>query len=310
MIAAANKRRLPFKRRAHRAVFIISFLIVPTVHFLLFYVYVNFNSVLMAFQENRMGETVWTLNTMKNVFTRLFPPDEEMAMIFKNTFLTFGINVIMFFIGMFVSYFLYKKVYGYKIFRVLFFLPSVLPGVMMCTVYKELFSTEAMSSLFQKLFHLDYAPEIFRDESFANFAVLLNMVWMTFPGNLLIWGSTFSRVPDSVVEAAKLDGVNWLQEAFRVIIPIVWPTFALLFIMMFAGIFNASGNVFLFTQGQAGTQTLSSWMYLQVYATSVDPRSNLFNFMAALGLVITVISSVIAIALRKVSGKMFSGVEY
>lgn len=77
--------------------------------------------------------------------------------------------------------------------------------------------------------------------------------------------------------------------------------------MMFAGIFNASGNVFLFTQGQAGTQTLSSWMYLQVYATSVDPRSNLFNFMAALGLVITVISSVIAIALRKVSGKMFSG---
>ena len=257
-----------------------------------------------------MGNTVWTLNTMKNVFTRLFPPDEEMAMIFKNTFLTFGINVIMFFVGMFVSYFLYKKVYGHKLFRILFFLPSVLPGVMLCTVYKEMLSTEAFGSLVQKMFGLDYAPEIFRDSSFANAAVLVNMVWMTFPGNLLIWGGTFSRIPDSVVEAAKLDGVNWLQEAFRIIIPIVWPTFALLFVMMFAGIFNSSGNVFLFTQGQADTQTLSSWMYLQVYATTVDPRSNLFNFMAALGLVITLISSIITIALRKFSSKMFSGVEY
>ena len=135
-------------------------------------------------------------------------------------------------------------------FRVLFFLPSVLPGVMMCTVYKELFSTEAMSSLFQKLFHLDYAPEIFRDESFANFAVLLNMVWMTFPGNLLIWGSTFSRVPDSVVEAAKLDGVNWLQGSVPRHHPIVWPTFALLFIMMFACIFNASATCFCSRRGK------------------------------------------------------------
>ena len=211
MTVIADKKKILYKRKVRRAVFIISFILVPTIHFLLFYVYVNFNSLLMAFQENRQGETVWTLNTMKTVFTRLFPLDEEMSMIFKNTFLTFGINILMFFVGMFVSYFLYKKIYGHGLFRILFFLPSVLPGVMMCTVYKGLLSTEAFGTFMQNLFNLDYAPEIFRDESFANAAVLINMVWLTFPGNLLIWGGTFSRIPDSVVEAAKLDGVNWLH---------------------------------------------------------------------------------------------------
>ena len=136
------------------------------------------------------------------------------------------------------------------------------------------------------------------------------MVWLTFPGNLLIWGGTFSRISDSVLEAAKLDGVNWVQEAFKIIIPMVWPTFSLLLVMMFAGIFASSGQVFLLTGGNYGTQTLSSWMYIQVYASSVDPRSNLFNFMSALGLVITLISSVIAISLKKISSKAFEGVEY
>lgn len=294
-----------------RTGFIISFIAVPLIHFLVFYVYVNFNSFLMAFQENRAGETIWTLDTMKQVFNRLFPLDEEMKTIFKNTFLTFGINVIMFFVGMFVSYFLYKKIFLHQAFRILFFLPSILPGVMLCNIYTELIGVNGwLAKGIGKMLGLGYTPEFLADPQFANIAVLINMIWLTFPGNLLIWGGTFSRISDSVLEAAKLDGVNWLQEAFRIIIPIVWPTFALLFIMMFAGIFGSSGQVFLLTGGGAGTQTLSSWMYIQVYATSISPRSNLFNFMSALGLIITAISSVLALSLRKITGKAFSGVEY
>lgn len=299
------------KRKLKRAVFIVSFLIIPTVHFIVFYLYVNFNSFLMAFQEEVGGETIWTLNTMKNMFSRLFPLDAEMREVFRNTFLTFGIQMVMFFVGMFVSYFLYKKIFLHNAFRVLFFLPSIVSGVVFCNVYIEFLSVQGeLAHVIQRMFGMADVPELLGSSRYANAAVLVNMVWMIFPGNLLIWGGTFSRIPDSVTEAARLDGVNAFQEAFRIIIPIVWPTFALLFIMQFAGIFSATGNAFLLTGGQHGTKTLSVWMYLQVYYTAADPRSNLFNMMSALGLVITLISSVLALSLRKITGKMFAGVEY
>ena len=162
----------------------------------------------------------------------------------------------------------------------------------------------------QKIMNLEYPPEFLADSRFANAAVWINMIWLTFPGNLIIWGGTFARVPEGVIESARLDGVNWLQEAFRIIIPIVWPTFALMFILQLAGIFGATGQVFLLTQGEWGTQTISSWMYIQVYATSLDRTSNLFNQMSALGLVLTLISCVIALVVRNFAGKAFKGVEY
>ena len=294
-----------------RAGFIVSFTILPTLTFLIFYVYVNLNSFAMAFQYNAAdGSISWTLDNIREVFRRLFPPDAEMGEAFANTFKTFGVNMVMFFIGIFVSFFLYKKIFLYNVYRILFYLPSIVSAVVMCAVYKDLLGNYNTGLLFQKLYNLNYVPDIFSDEKFANTAVLINMVWLTFPGNLIIWGGTFARVPDSVIESARIDGVNWVQEAFRIIIPMVWPTFALMFVLSIAGVFGASGQVFLLTQGQAGTQTVSNWMYMQVYGVSINNSSNAFNYMSALGMFLTLVSCIVSITLRKLSGKMFQGVEY
>ena len=300
-----------FATKAKRTGFIVSFTILPTITFLVFYVYVNLNSFAMAFQYNAADGTVsWTLDNIKTVFQRLFPPDKEMGEAFLNTFKTFGVNMIMFFVGVFVSYFLYKKIFLYKAFRVIFYLPSIISAVVMCAVYKDLLGSYNFGVTLQKMFGLNYVPDVFSDEKFANTAVLINMVWLTFPGNLIIWGGTFARIPEGVIESARLDGVNWVQEAFRIIIPIVWATFALMFILSIAGIFGASGQVFLLTMGQAGTQTIANWMYMQVYGVSINNSSNAFNYMSALGMFLTVISCAVSLTLRKITGKAFQGVEY
>lgn len=298
-------------RKWKRAGFILSFIILPTVTFLIFYVYVNLNSFAMAFQHTAAdGTKSFTFNNIVEVFRRLFPPDEEMGEAFLNTFKTFGVNMVMFFVGVFVSYFLYKKIFLYKAFRIVFYLPSIISAVVMCAVYKNLIGSYDVGMFLQKMYNLSYVPDVFSDVKFANTAVIINMIWLSFPGNLIIWGGTFARVPESVLESAKLDGVNWVQEAFKIIIPIVWPTFALMFILSIAGIFGASGQVFLLTMGQAGTQTIANWMYMQVYSVSINNSSNAFNYMSALGMVLTLVSCAVSLTLRKVSSKMFKEVEY
>ena len=57
-----------------KAGFILSFVILPTITFLVFYVYVNLDAFVMSFQQNIDGVKIWTLNNFKDVFANLFPP--------------------------------------------------------------------------------------------------------------------------------------------------------------------------------------------------------------------------------------------
>lgn len=104
-----------------RVIFILSFILIPTVYFAVFYVYVNLNSFLMAFQINRNGVVSWTLENFQRFFTELSTNGSEMGQAFLNTFYTFLISQAMFLVSFFVSYFLYKKIFMYRVFRVCFF---------------------------------------------------------------------------------------------------------------------------------------------------------------------------------------------
>ena len=158
---------------------------------------------------------------------------------------------------------------------------------------------------------LDYVPELLVDSRFANAVILINMIWLGFPGDLVIWGGTFARIPSEVLEAGQIDGVSWWQEFTKIIVPMVWPTVGLKMVLLICGIFSASGNVFLLTKGQYGTMTLNAWMYLQLYNSSGNAyTSNVYNYMSAVGLMLTVVSVAISLLARKFADRVFEEVEY
>ncbi len=295
------------KRKLTDALFYISFMAVPVIAFLIFYVYVNFDSFVMAFQSPKNGKLEFIgFENFKWVFEKLrtgdpYNPENDLRLAFLNTFKTFGVQLLMFPIGLFVSYFIYKKIWGYKAFRVIFYLPTIVSGVVVGFFYTTLMSSQSfVPGLLERMFKLDYElanPLV--DSSFANKMILLQMVWLSFPGSLVIWGGTFSRIPESVIESARMDGVNWVQEMFVIILPLVWPTFVLMITLQFAGVFGATGSVFLLTQGYYGTQTVSNWMYMKVYQCTNPYTTDTIYKVSAMGLLLTVISCAIAFVVRK-----------
>ena len=54
----AEPQSIKKRNKVKRIVFIVSFLIMPCMNFLLFYVYVNLDSFAMAFQRTVQGELV------------------------------------------------------------------------------------------------------------------------------------------------------------------------------------------------------------------------------------------------------------
>ena len=228
----------------------------------------------------------------------------------------------MFPISFLVSVFIYRKIIGGTVFRVIFQLPGLISGTVVASVYIMLcnntgYGTEfsavgALSSIVQKLFGLDYAPALLGETRWANAFVFINIIWLSFPGDMIVWGGTLSRIPDSVIESAKLDGVNWWQETVKIIIPMVWPIVALKLVLMTTGILGASGNVFLLTnKGAYGTQTLSNWMYLKVYNQGgYLKNSNALNYLSAVGLVLTAITAVLVIIVNRITKKMDKEVQF
>ena len=57
--------------------------------------------------------------------------------------------------------------------------------------------------------------------------------------------------------------------------------------------------------------TISAWMYLQLYKNSGSVYSSgVYNYMSAVGLMITIVAVIISLCVRKFTDKAFEEVEY
>ncbi len=304
-----NSKQRKKKKEKSEVLFVISGLIIPILTFVIFYVIPNFSAFFMGFMD-RNGS--FSLENFRRVFETFAKPDGDLTIALKNTLLTFLIIVASFPFKVLVSYFIYKKVPFSGFYRIVFFLPTIIFSVAINLVFNQLIGTNGfIAQTIGEMAGLDYAPELLADSRYANWVILLQMIWLGFPGDLIIWGGTFARIPTDVLESGQIDGVNWWTEFTKIIVPMVWPTVGLQMVLMACGLFSASGNVFLLTKGEFGTMTFTAWMYLQMYNHSGPTyTSNVFNYLSAVGLLITVVAIALSIGIRKFADKRFEEVEF
>lgn len=297
------------KMNKSRMWFLVFCITLPLVNFLVFYVYPNLSSFTMAFTSAK-GE--WGFDNFARFWRELMRPESDLRFALKNTFLTFAILFVTFPLKVLVSYFIYKKVPGHAFFRVVFFLPTIILPLAVALVFERMVGVNGfIAQTIGKWMEVDYVPELLADSRFANTTVLVHMVWLAFPGDLIIWGGTFSRIPDDMLESARIDGVTWWTEFTKIIVPLVWPTVALQMILLICGLFSSSGQVWLLTEGQYGTMTMSSWLYKMLYENSgSNYTSNVYNYLSAVGLIITTIAIILSVFTRKYTSKAFKEVEF
>ena len=305
VVVAAKKK--PMSRR--RIAFIIACCIFPVLNWLVFYIYVNLSSFTLAF-TNKDG--VLTLANFIRFWKELRNPLSDISIAFRNTFLTFGINLITYPLKVLVAYFIYKKVPGAALYRILFFVPKMLFDVAEIMIITKLLSPQGfIAQGIGEWLNLGHVPELLADSRFANTTVFAHLLWSGFAGNLIIWGGTFARIPEELSECGRIDGTTWWTEFTKITVPLVWPQIALDLVLSFCGIFSASGAVFLLTKGNYGTMTLTAWMYLQVYNVSAGVGStNAFNYLSAVGFVLTFVSIVISLIVRRYTDKAFDDVQF
>lgn len=289
--------------------FILFCCTIPVINWLVMYIYGNASSFVLAFTDAQ-GSFTW--DNFTRFAKEFMSSSSELRVALRNTLLTFVVGLVAYPFQLLVSYFIYKKVPGASVYRVLFFLPKIIFSVALAMVVTRMLSvTGFIAEWVQQIFGMEQVPALLEDSRYANTTVLLHMLWMAFPGDLIIWGGTFARIPEEVLESAKIDGVNWWGEFTKIIVPLVWPTVGLQLVLSFCAIFSASGEVFLLTGGEFGTMTITCWMYKELLKASGNlAGSGSYNYLSAVGLVITIVAIGLSFVIRRWADKAFDEVEY
>lgn len=293
------------------AFFIVSLLCIPVLHWLIFWLFVNFQSIILAFQSPLDGS--FTLDNFNQFWEKLTAPvGNILGLALKNTLLYFGSSILIVLpISLVIAYFLYKKIAGYRFFRIIFFLPAIISGLALVTAFSALISPTGPIMTFIKSLGIPVDPQgLLGNKSTATGTILFYTIFTGFTTNVLLFSGAMSRVPTEVLESARLEGCSPFRELVEIIFPLIWPTFSTQLIFTMTGIFTASGPILLFDpNNKLDTITISYWIFREAYGKFGGGGVSAYNIVSCTGLCFTLAGFPIIMLARKLTDKV-KAVEY
>lgn len=185
---------------------------------------------------------------------------------------------------------------GKRFYRLAFFAPYAVPGVIAAIMWGFLYSPNL--SPFTAV--TGNVPLL--GGGLVLWAIANVVTWVYAGYNMLIIYSALQAIPGEIYEAARIDGAGQLRIAWSVKIPLVVPALVL------TGVFSIIGTLQLLTEPQvfrSFTTSVSSTFTpnLVVYTTSTVPN---FNLAAAFSVVLALLTFVLSfVFLRLTQRKAF-----
>ena len=275
----------------------------PILQFCIFYIGVNFNSILMCFQnfDPITGKvTGYTADNVAKAFKLFFTNTEglpdKLLLSAAMSFLVLGITTPL---CLFFSFYIAKKNFGSATFRVFLFLPSVLSSLVLVTVY-QYFVERGVPDVILSLTGKEIEG-IMQNQDTRFYGLVFFNIWFAFGGNMLIYSNAISGISPEVIESANLDGATGIKEFWYISFPLIWGTFSTFMVVSITGIFTNQFNLFSFYGAYApdGLQTLGYYLYKETQLSTVSQSKDALSHLSALGIIITCFTLPLAIAIRK-----------
>ena len=283
-----------------RTIFIIGMLALPILQYLIFFVYVNIDTILMSFQIRTLESVEWSLLNYTRFFNEL--DNGQIGMAVRNSLL-FGLNdLLLLLISVIFSYFFYKKIRWGGFFKIVFFLPSIISIVIFVMVYKYMFDTRlGIVNPILSLFGVTEFPEWFTGGSPNQMPLIMGYcLWVGTGYNILIMSGAMGNLPEDVMEYSRLEGVDYFTELFAIVIPMIWPTISVGILSSCTTMFTLFIQVDLMTGGGTFRQsTTIAYMINGVVKGGTD-----LEWAAALGICFTVVATPIIIIVRTILDKI------
>lgn len=154
------------------------------------------------------------------------------------------------------------RIRGRAVFRVLFFIPVVTPMVANVLVWRMLLQPNGLfNGVTTAAFDLTL-PSFLNHPQWAMVMVVVMSVWQGMGYNMLIFCAAIEQLPESVLEAARIDGARGAQMFFRVTLPLLSPAVFFTTVMTMISSMQVFAQPQLLTGGGPGNATLPMVMFI------------------------------------------------
>ena len=145
--------------------------------------------------------------------------------------------------------------YGQALFRTLYFLPSITPGVVLALVFFHIFGNYGQL--------LDHAWS-------ALPALALLGVWAGAGYNMVIFLAGLTEIPQLLYDAARVDGANQWQQFRHVTLPMLRNTLVFVTVMTIIGSFQVFTSVYIMTSGgpERSTEVIAYSIFLNAFSVA------------------------------------------
>ena len=249
--AVAAKRPPPSRRRAWAGRLFVAPNLTAVAVFILFPL--GF-SLYMSFQKWDVFRPPKFVG-LKN-FEELFTSDPLFLIAIRNTVIfTLGTVVPTVLISLVVAGVLNRKVKGIGIFRTIVFLPLAISSVVMAMVWQFVFNTDnGLLNIMLGWIGIGPVPWLV-EPRWAMVSLCIVSVWRSVPFATVILLAAMQGVPETVYEAAKIDGAGEIRQFAFITVPLIRGAMSFVVVISIIHAFQAFDMVYVLNGANGGPET-------------------------------------------------------
>ena len=199
---------------------------------------------------------------LKN-FIKMFTDDPRFVKSLQVTFYFALTSVpLRLIFALLVALLLLRTTKATSFYRAAYYLPSIIGGsVAVSILWKRMFAKEGVVNAILGMFGIHTTFAWLGNKHTAIWVLVVLAVWQ-FGSSMLIFLSSLKQIPQSLYEAARVDGSNKWQQFWKITLPLLTPTIFFNLVMQMINGFLAFTQCYIITQGKPMDSTLFYTVYM------------------------------------------------
>ncbi len=186
----------------------------------------------------------------------LFESDGFWIALRNNLYLMFVIPACVLPLSLFLATCISRNLWGSKVFRIVFFFPNILGSVAATLLWMQLYEPSGgpINRLLTAI-GLDYFKGYAWTSQEHLYTALIPMsIWGACGFNMLLFLAAMESIPQSLYEAADLDGASAFRQFWTITLPLIWDVLSIAIVFMVIGGMKAFEVIWLFTNQRPVTE--------------------------------------------------------
>lgn len=281
-------------------IFLFFFLMYAVLQFVIFYIGVNINSIILAFQEYDVLNATYSFvgfsnfaQVISDIFVNgsLVTAVKNSAILFLSSFLGIPLQII-------VAYGIFKKVPCSGFLKVMLFMPNMINS-MVFVVCGEYIITHGFPLLFGPS-----ATDLLSQFNYSSFwTIIIFGFWLNISSGLVIYLGAMSSIDNEVMEYCQLENLSSIRELWSIVVPLIFPTVTTYIIVAIAGFFTNYGFFFSFMGETSGPYDTLGLIFFVMVAGERTGGPEYYPYASAGGLMFTIVLIPLTLIVRNLLQK-------